>query len=280
MITMFKSKKYDAETLEHLHKVQLMILKDFINICEENNIIYFVYGGTLLGTIRHEGFIPWDDDIDVILFREDFEKLNKIMTNNQNNKYKFFNVLNEETYHYTFGRLSLKNTLFEEEWCKQVNYTQNIFIDIFILDNIPNNPIKRFIHKWSSFALNQLTIYSMIKFDNTSKLKKIIQYTIYYILKILPVSPNSIKHKCVKTFSKYANDKCDQVCDFPAICQMPIYNKKDWLPLKKAKFEDIRVNIPNNPDSILTRIYGDYMELPPKEKRFRPAPNKINFGEY
>ncbi|WP_296804219.1 phosphorylcholine transferase LicD [uncultured Methanobrevibacter sp.] len=277
---MVKCKKYNDATLKHLQKVQLMILKDFIKICEENKINYFVYGGTLLGTIRHEGFIPWDDDIDVIMFRKDFEKFNKIMTNKPNKKYNFFNVLNEETYHYTFARLFLKNTLYEEDWNNQVNYTQNIYIDIFILDNVPNNSIKRFIHKWSSFILNQLTMYSLIKFDNTSKLKKIVQNAIYYILKILPISPNSIKLKCVKTFSKYVNEECDQVCDFPAICQMPIYNKKDWLPLKKAKFENINVNVPNNPDSILTRIYGNYMELPPKEKRFRYAPEKIDFGKY
>ena len=61
---------------------------------------------------------------------------------------------------------------------------------------------------------------------------------------------------------------------------MPIYNKKDWFPIKKAKFEDIEVNIPNNPDKILTRIYGNYMELPPEESRFRPAPEKIDFGKY
>ena len=133
---MVKCKKYNDATLKHLQKVQLMILKDFIKICEENKINYFVYGGTLLGTIRHEGFIPWDDDIDVIMFRKDFEKFNKIMTNKPNKKYNFFNVLNEETYHYTFARLFLKNTLYEEDWNNQVNYTQNIYMDIFILDNV------------------------------------------------------------------------------------------------------------------------------------------------
>lgn len=277
---MFKSKRYDEETLKHLQKVQIMILKDFIKICEENNLTYFVYGGTLLGTIRHQGFIPWDDDIDVIMFRDEFEKLNKILETEINEKYHFVNVLNEETYHFTWGRLFLKNTILKEWWWEQVDYTPNIFIDVFILDNIPDNKIKRFIHMKSSFILNQLTMYAFIKFDNDSKFKKIIQQTIHYLLKILPISSYSIKKKCVNTYKKYQFEDCEQVCDFPAICQMPIYDKKDWLPLKTAKYEDIYVNIPNNPDKILTRIYGDYMKLPPKESRFRPAPEEIDFGEY
>lgn len=277
---MFKSKRYDDETLKHLQKVQINILKDFINICEENNITYFIYGGSLLGTIRHQGFIPWDDDIDVIMFRKDFEKLNEILEKDLDEKYDYFNILNEDTYFYTWARLTLKDTLFAEWWADQVDYTPNIFLDIFILDNVPNNKIKRKIHLSRGFILNQLTLYSYIKFENESTLKKLLQQTIHYLLKIIPISPFSIKKKCVKVYSKYKNEKCDAVCDFPAMCQLPVYDKKDFLPLKKAKFEDIEVNIPNNPDKILTRIYGDYMELPPKDKRFRPAPEKIDFGKY
>lgn len=277
---MSEYKQYDDETLKHLQKVQLMIFKEFIEICEKNNLTYFNYAGSLLGTVRHEGFIPWDDDIDVIMFRDDFEKLNKILEQDIDEKYKFINVLNEETYHYTWGRLMLKDTLFKEWWANQVSYTPNIFIDIFILDNIPQNRFKRFVHKWSSFTLNQLTIYAYLKYENDSKLKEIMQNSIHYFLKILPVSPQSIKRKCVKTFAKYADEECEEVCDFPAICQMPIYSKTDFLPAKKAKFEDIEVLIPNNYDKVLTRMYGNYMELPPEEKRFRPAPYEIDFGKY
>ncbi|WP_298500623.1 phosphorylcholine transferase LicD [uncultured Methanobrevibacter sp.] len=277
---MFKSKRYDDETLKHLQKVQLMMLKDFIKICEKNNITYFAIGGTLLGAIRHQGFIPWDDDIDVIMFREDFEKLNSIMSNNPNDKYHLINVLNEETYHYTWGRFNLKNTILNEWWAKQVDYTVNIFLDIFIMDNIPNNKLKRFIHRWSSFTLNQMVQYSLVKFKNESKIKEIIQQSAYYFLKLIPISPMTIKKRCIKTYRKYENINCNEVCDFPSLMHMPIYNKKDFLPLKKCKFENIEINVPNNYDKILTRLYGNYMELPPKNKRFRPAPEKLDFGKY
>lgn len=277
---MLESKRYDDETLKHLQKVQLMMLKDFIKICEDNNILYFINGGSLLGTIRHQGFIPWDDDIDLMMFRKDFEKLDLIFDNENNEKYRLINVLNEETYHYTFARIMLKNTVFEEWWADQVDYTQNIFIDIFILDNIPDKGLKRSIHKWTCFTLNQIIYFSIIKFKDESKLKSIIKQSLYYILKLIPVSTNTLKRKCIDSYKKYEDYESDEVCDFPAPCNLPIYKRNDWLPPKKAKFEDIEVNIPNNPDSILTRIYGDYMELPPEEKRFRPAPEKIDFGEY
>lgn len=277
---MLKSKRYDDETLKHLQQVEMKILKYFIEICEKHNLTYFMYAGSLLGVIRHNGFIPWDDDIDVIMFREDFEKLNKILEKNIDEKYRFFNVLNEETYHYTWGRLTLKNTLFKEWWGDQVDYTPNIFIDIFILDNVPSNKFKKFIHKWKSFTLNQLVIYSILKFENESKIKELIQKTIYYILKIIPVSPSTIKKKCVKSFSKYQYEDCEEVCDFPSENQMQMSFRTDWLPLKRGKFEDIEVNIPNNYDKILRMDFNEYMELPPEESRFNPAPEKIDFGEY
>lgn len=277
---MFKSKRYDDETLKHLQKVQLMMLKDFIKICEDNDITYFVNGGTLLGTIRHGGFIPWDDDIDIMMFREDFDKLNKFMNENSNEKYHLINVLNEETYHYTWARFNLKNTVLEEWWADQVDYTVNIFIDIFILYGLPENKIKRVIHKWRCFTLNQMCNYSLIKFQNESKIKEIIQQLAYYFLKIIPISPNTIKKRCMKTYRKYKDDESSELCDFPALVLLPIYKRNDWLPPKKAKFEDIEVNVPNNPDAILKIIYGDYMKLPPEDKRFRPAPEKLDFGEY
>jgi lipopolysaccharide cholinephosphotransferase len=277
---MIEEKRYSPETLKHLQQVQMNMFKYFLEVCEENDLTYFMYAGSLLGTVRHHGFIPWDDDIDVIMFREDFEKLNKVFEKKIDDNYKFFNVLNEETYHYTWGRLTLKNTLFKEWWADQVDYTPPIFMDIFILDNLPKNKFKRFIHKWKSFTLNQLTIYSLLKYENPSRIKQIIQQSIHYILKIIPVSPAKIKEKCVKSYTKYQHDDCDEVCDFPSEFLMPVSYKTDWVPARKAKFEDIEVNIPQNYDKILKMDFNNYMELPPEESRYNPAPLEIDFGKY
>ena len=89
---MFKSNRYDDETLKHLQEVQIEIFKYFTKVCEENDITYFMYAGSLLGTIRHEGFIPWDDDIDVIMFREDFEKLNAVFEKEIDDAYDAVNA--------------------------------------------------------------------------------------------------------------------------------------------------------------------------------------------
>ena len=123
-------------------------------------------------------------------------------------------------------------------------------------------------------------MYSILKFENESKLKQIVQRTMHYILKILPVSPTALKKRCVKSYTKYQNENCEEVCDFPSENQMQMSFKSDWLPLKRAKFEDMEVNIPNNYDKILRMDFDNYMELPPEESRFNPAPEEIDFGEY
>ena len=83
---------YDPEQLKHLQGLELMILKDFIKICDENNLKYYIYGGSLLGAVRHKGFIPWDDDIDVIMFRDDYEKFKKIFLSKPNEKYELLTM--------------------------------------------------------------------------------------------------------------------------------------------------------------------------------------------
>ena len=150
--------KEGSEDLKHLQKVLLMILKDFIEICEENDLNYYVCGGTALGAVRHNGFIPWDDDVDVYLFRKDYEKFLEIVSKKENDKYTFVNVKTHDDYFLYFTKMMLNGTKFEEWWANQVNFKSQIFIDIFVLDNITDNRFKRFFQVKICKILDRLMI--------------------------------------------------------------------------------------------------------------------------
>ena len=146
-----KYNEYDDKTLKHLQSLELKILKEFIKICEDNDLTYYMYAGSLLGTIRHQGFIPWDDDLDVIMFRDDFEKFKKIFMTNPHEKIKLLSCETEEDYFHLLSKLTLKDTLFEEKWVSQVNFHIGVNIDIFVLDDLSDNNLKRSYQLKKSF---------------------------------------------------------------------------------------------------------------------------------
>ena len=120
-----------------------MILKDFIRICEKNNLTYYIYAGSMLGAVRHNGFIPWDDDLDVVMFRDDYERFKEIFLASPNEKYELLSSETEEDYFHTLSKLMLRDTLFEEKWVDQVDFHVGINIDIFVLDDLSDDNFKR-----------------------------------------------------------------------------------------------------------------------------------------
>ena len=273
-----KYKEYDDETLKKLQNLELMVLKDFIKICDENDIKYYIYGGSLLGAIRHKGFIPWDDDVDVIMFNEDYEKFKKIFLANHDEKYEFLNYEASEDYFFSFSKIMLKGTKFEEWWSDQVDFTVGINIDIFILYDVPDNNLKRFIHTKICRFLERVLTLSSIKLENYPFFVQTISNTTHSILNLLNITPHKIFKHHFKLLNKYDNTK--RVCDICALNHPQIYLKNDYGDGIKVEFEDIQVNIPINYSKILEQIYGDYMELPPKEKRYNHFPHNLDFGPY
>ncbi len=276
-----KYNNYDNNTLKHLQKLELMILKDFIQICEDNNINYFMCGGSLLGAIRHRGFIPWDDDVDVIMLRPDYEKFVEIYNKHPLEKYDLLTPENTTDYFLLFSKLVLNGTKFEEWWDKQVNFNLGIFMDIFILDTAPNNKIIQKLHIYKVRILNRLISISTLKYENYPKMTQIIVNSLHSIFKFLKISPNYFKKKTIKLLKKYEDTNSNYVFDVAATLFPPIHLKNDYMPPKKIKFEDTIVNIPNNYKAILKRTYGDnYMTLPPKEERYNHITYNLDFGIY
>lgn len=275
-------KEYDENILKHLHNVQLMILKDFVDICEENNLDYCVHAGTALGAIRHNGFIPWDDDVDVIMFRKDYDKFLKIMDSKKSDKYELL-TMNNGDYFFMFSKLSLKGTKFEEIWTTETAFDIGINIDIFVFDNIPNNKFKRFFYiKWCKYALKNLSFILMVITNDVyiSKNKEMLGKCIKLFFKIFHITPQWFKKRYRNTVLKYLNENCDSVYDINAETYTAVFSKDIFKPFKKVKFESIEVNVPNDYDSFLKSIYGDYMKLPPVEERSNHAHNFIDFGDY
>ncbi len=277
-----KYTEYDDKILKHLQSLELMILKEFIKICEENNLTYYMYAGSLLGTIRHKGFIPWDDDLDVIMFRDDFEKFKKIFISTPNDKLELLTNETEEDYFHLLAKLMLKNTLFEENWVNQVDFHIRINMDIFVLDDLSDNAFKRNYQLKKAFLYNKLLIMSEIKLDDLPILTKFITHSGYYILNLLGIKPRWIVKRCLNFLNKYRDENCEFVFDISATAEEypQIFTKNGFKQVKKANFEDIEVNIPANYDEILKSLYGDYMQLPPKEDRYNHITENLDFGPY
>ncbi len=275
-----KLKKYDDETLKHIHDVELMILRDFISFCEENNLTYFMYAGSLLGTIRHEGFIPWDDDLDVCMLRDEFERFKKLFSSND--KYELLSCESQKDYCYLFAKLSLKNTRFEEQWASQLDFDIGFNIDIFVLDDLAEGKYKRFYQLKKAYFYNRLLIMSKIRLDDLPIIPKLLSHSMYHILNLLRLNPSKLNRKCLNFLNKYSDANADNVFDISATAaEYPlIYDKNDFKEVIQVKFEDVQVNVPKMYDKILTELYGDYMELPPEEKRYNHPIDFIEFGKY
>ena len=154
------TKSMEKETLKKLHEVEVEILDEFVRICKKQKLQYFLYYGTLLGAVRHNGFIPWDDDLDVAMPREDYEKFIKMAKEELNDNFYIDNKDTNDEYYLNFTKLRKKNTIFEQDF--QVNYDgpKGIWIDIFPIDESKKeNSIKLQIQQKLNYIIYSICHY-------------------------------------------------------------------------------------------------------------------------
>ena len=157
------SSSYDTDKLK---KYELEVLDKFVSICEKNNIKYFLAYGTLLGAVRHKGFIPWDDDIDVYLKPEDYYKFKEVMKNNPEDGYFYQSLETEKYYSMTFSKLRMDNTCVIEKKLKREKIHNGIYIDIFPLLPYPDDK-----NEQKNFFNNMKIINLLIEADLKDKTK-------------------------------------------------------------------------------------------------------------
>lgn len=272
-------RKYTDEELVHLRELELMILKDVVHILDKNNIPYILYAGTLLGAVRHKGFIPWDDDIDIAMFRDDYEKAVKVL-DEQIDKDKYFLVepaFYEKCQH-TFMKVNLKGTRFDSWYNKFVDYDEGIHIDVFPFDNVPDNDFIAKAHNFFTRSLYHIIKNYLVIYENCKRAKFHL-----YLHKFLNKFPISYKTwwKFFKWAITYYNKKdCRRVTEFLIDTSFVAYDRADLEYGDKMKFEDQEFTVPKNWDKHLTEYFGDYMKLPPEEDRYNNAPVVLDFGKY
>lgn len=279
-------KEYDAETLQRLQKAELEILKDFIAICEKHHLTYFGIAGTGIGALRHKGFIPWDDDIDVALPREDFEKLLTCVEREMGDKYLIMNTERYPDYPLMTARMTLRNTRFKEEALKNINAPLGIFLDLYPFDKVSDNVKEarrqaRDAWFWSKILILRSIPFPMLGFGGwKAKAVHAVCGGVHLFLAGFHIPKQWIYHRAYQAETRYNHyektKRLNFFCDTKPY--MNLYYVKDIYPLQKLQFEDIFLNFPHNLHRNLTGMYGDYMKLPPEEKRKNHYPHELQFA--
>ena len=253
-----------------LHKAELEILVEIDRICRINHINYFLDSGTALGAIRHKGFIPWDDDIDIGMLRKDYKRFIEVAKEQLGDEFFLQTIDTDPFYNKLHAKVRKNNTLFMEDINYNRKMNHGIFIDIFPFDNVPNFmgnlyiKINQFFQKLASYVFAEG--YEKISNYKVLMAKFVFGKNIQKRFDILCELFNKYDTKYVTSFS-YINR------------EQLLYEKKWFDKTEEVDFGGKSFFIMKGWDGYLKKMYGKYMELPPEDERYTHEPIKVNFGE-
>lgn len=247
------------EQIQALKQKQLEIFKAFITSCEQLGLKYYVLGGTMLGAVRHKGYIPWDDDIDIGMLRKDYDIFLKLGQSCLPEKYFLQTHVTDPEYPQNFAKIRDSSTTFVEKAMKNLTINHGVFIDIFPLDYYPD---KHQICHEIMHLLQRLRISDAFTLEKPSLrarfvrlFSRILYPTIVSAVHAREKLMNNTQHS-----SKIAN-----YCG--------AWGRKEIVPCEwygegtMITFEGMQVRLPTNYHGWLTQVYGNYMQFPPPEKR-------------
>lgn len=275
---------YSDQELIEIQKIELEALAVLKDVCEKLNIKYFAIGGTALGAIRHDGFIPWDDDIDIGMPRLDYMKFINEAPALMPQKYHIQDPYNSEKTAYPYTKVRVDGTAFVEYSNRNVDMHHGIYIDIFPFDEVPDNEAYNKAQYEAVQRLSRIFVWRQspdmfYEPQNTAQhLKTVIRHILHYVLKLIPYG--YLIDRLDRQMTRYNGTNQQAMACLLFSRRNCEYGLKNTLfPLKDHKFENINIPIPNDFNTYLTTHYGDWRKLPPEEQRYGHKPYYINLYE-
>ena len=275
---MSKVKVLSKEEFRRMQLLQLEMISELDKVCRKHKINYTIFGGTLLGAVRHQGYIPWDDDADIAMLREDYEKFKSVAHELNSNICYFQDHETDPDYRWGYAKLRRTNTKYVRVGQEHMKGKTGFFIDIFPMDDIPKSTIGQMFNDFHCYCLRKILYAEVGKYsDNANWLMKK-----WYSL-LSKISTNKVYKNLNKMTSKSKNDSDNRVRCYLFPATGKLYKKnpikirygmpKQWFTdLVEYTFEDKKFFGTRDYDTCLEYIYGDYMKLPPEDKRDPHAP--------
>jgi len=252
------------DELRQVQLIQVDLISEVDRICKKMNIRYNMVGGTMLGAIRHKGYIPWDDDADIGFLREEYEKFREACKTELNHeKYYIQDCRDTEGYRWGYGKLRRKDTEFIRLNQEFMPYEQGIAIDLMPFDNVPNSQIGKRIHKLKCFIYRKIFWSAVGRKTDKNAIKRFVYKLLYLIPeKTITKSYQRFINRCGKKETKEV-----RILTFPTPKKVFGYDRKWYTELDNYEFEG--KNFPGAKDysGYLSVKYKNFMDLPPIEKR-------------
>lgn len=276
----------DPEELRRLQLELTEILREVDRVCRVLDIPYVVYGGTAIGAVRHEGFVPWDDDADVCLPRADYERFLAEAPAVMGADFTLDSMRTHANFPATYSYFGRRGTLFVPEYYRGLPYRRPVSVDVFPFDNVADDPRAYRLQSlrtlfWGRLLILRATPVPAVALTGPAKtVAMAATRAVHWVLRTARVSPRFLQARWESAARRYEHQDTRLMADFSDMNPLAwAASREELYPAREVPFEGITVNLPHHYDAVLRRGYGDYLELPPPHQRKNHYPHELRLPQ-